>query len=163
MISAAASIETVPSGPGVAPTYRAELLLRFTAHEYLKGNGPGEIVVVVRGRHTYTSESEARVFADLKLMQRNTAWDDRQGVALSEQDTTAQDTTAGSRRAAAEGQNETAFEFTLSNFGVETEWDYSIDTLSRAWLPATEAGQPDGDFPEYSQRSNSPPMAQRPL
>ena len=144
LVSAAASTETVPSNPGIAPTYRALQLLRFTAHEYLKGTGPSEVMVIVRGRHTYTSESEARVFADLKLMQRNTAWDDRQGALFLNR------TRPPGQAGSAEGQNETAFEFTLSNFGVETEWDYSIDTLSRAWLPATEAGQPDGDFPELS-------------
>ncbi len=146
LISASASVETVPSGPGIAPTYRALQLLRFTAHEYLKGNGSDEVVVMVRGRHTHLTEAEARVFADLKLMQRNTAWDDRQGILflnLSAPTTPVQESGAGS-------QNETAFEFTLSNFGVETEWDYSIDTLSRAWLPASEAGQSGGDSSDIS-------------
>ena len=129
LISATASTETAQSGPGVAPTYRALQLLRFTAHEYLKGNGPNEIVVIVRGRHTYITQSEARVFADLRLMQRKTAWDDRQGVLFLNNSSMPVD---------AQGQNETAFEFNLSNYGVETEWDYAIDTLSRAWLPATE-------------------------
>lgn len=146
LISVSAGVETVPSGPGVAPTYRALQTLRFTAHEYLKGSGPDEVVVIVRGRHTHLTEAEARVFADLKLMQRNTAWDDRQGVLflnLSAPTTPVQEGGAGS-------QNEAAFEFTLSNFGVETEWDYSIDTLSRAWLPAVEAGQPDADSTDTS-------------
>ena len=157
LVSASASIEAVPSGPGIAPTYRALQLLRFTAYEYLKGNGPDEVVVMVRGRHTYTSESEARVFADLKLMQRNTAWDDRQGVLFL--NSTAMPVQAGN----AESKSEAAFDFTLSNFGVETEWDYSIDTLSRAWLPAAEAGKPDGESPNTStlqfttDGSSSPP------
>ena len=159
LISASAGVEIVPSGPGIAPTYRALQLLHFTAHEYLKGNGPDEVVVMVRGRHTHLTESEARVFADLKLMQRNTAWDDRQGVLflnLSAPATPVQEGKAGS-------QNETAFKFTLSNFGVETEWDYSIDTLSRAWLPASKTGQPDADSPALStlqfttDGSTSPP------
>ncbi len=129
LISATASTETAQSGPGVAPTYRALQLLRFTAHEYLKGSGPAEIAVIVRGRHTYTTQSEARVFADLRMMQREMAWDDRQGVLFLNSSSMPVDT---------QSQNESAFEFNLSNFGVETEWDYAIDTLSRAWLPATE-------------------------
>ena len=33
-----------------------------------------------------------------------------------------------------------ALEFTLSNYVVQTPWDYSIDTLSRAWFPSGDAG-----------------------
>ena len=138
LLSATASTETAPSGPGIAPTYRALNRMRFTAHEYLKGNGPSEIVVTVRGRHSYTTQSEAQVYADLRLQQRNAAWDDRQGVLFLNRPTTpgqAGDTERGSER----GQSEAEFAFTLSNFGVETVWDYSVDTLSRAWLPANGA------------------------
>ena len=151
LISATAGTETASSGPGVAPTYRALQLLRFTAHEYLKGNGPEEIVVAVRGRHTYASESEARVYADLKLMQRNTTWDDRQGALFL--NSTATPGQAGN----AQSQNETAFEFTLSNFGVETEWDYSIDTLSRAWLP--DAALPDSSMFLFAADDSASPSA----
>ena len=147
--SATSSIETVPGNPGIAPTYRALHLLRFAVHEYLKGNGPSEIVVMVRGRHTHLTQSEARVFADLKLQQRNTTWDNRQGV-LFLNSSTMPIQAGNAERSSAPSPSETAFEFTLSNYGVETEWDYSIDTLSRAWLPAAEAGLPDGVSPDPS-------------
>ena len=147
--SATSSIETVPGDPGIAPTYRALHLLRFAVHEYLKGEGPNEIVVMVRGRHTHLTQSEARVFADLKLQQRNTTWDNRQGV-LFLNNSPAPMQAGNAEGSRAPSPSETVFEFTLSNFGVETEWDYSIDTLSRAWLPAAEAGQPDGVSPDPS-------------
>ena len=57
--SASAGTETVPSDPGVAPTHRAVHLLRFTAHEYLKGSGPSQVVVVVREDHTYVVKADA--------------------------------------------------------------------------------------------------------
>ena len=64
LISATAGVETIPSGPLVAPTHRPVQELRFTVHEYLKGAGPGEALIVVRGEHTYLTESEARRAAD---------------------------------------------------------------------------------------------------
>ena len=59
LLSASARAETVPSDPGVAPTYRPVHELRFTVHEYLKGSGPAEIVVVVRDEYTSNAESDA--------------------------------------------------------------------------------------------------------
>ena len=38
--SATAAVETLPSDPGVTPTYLAVQELRFTVHEYLKGERP---------------------------------------------------------------------------------------------------------------------------
>ena len=78
--AAAAVTETVPSTPGVAPTYRPVQELRFTVHEYLKGSGPTTLLVVVRGTHTFLTEAEARADADFAVLRRVTAWDDRQGV-----------------------------------------------------------------------------------
>ena len=57
LLSATAGTETVPSDPGVAPTYRALQVLRFRAHEYLNGTGPEETVVVVRSDHSYLTEA----------------------------------------------------------------------------------------------------------
>ena len=150
LVSATPSIEVVPGDPGIAPTYRALHLLSFAVHEYLKGNGPNEIVVMVRGRHTHLTQSEARVFADLKLQQRNTTWDNRQGILFLKSSTMPMQV-GHAERSESLSRNETAFVFTLSNYGVETEWDYSIDTLSRAWLPAAEAGHPDGVSPDPSK------------
>ena len=140
--AAAAAVETVPSTPGVAPTYRPVQELRFTVHEYLKGTGPAALVVVVRGTHAFLTEAEARADAVYAVAQRVTAWDDRQGVLFLQ--TPAQpyaSATAGGGAAGAAGSSSApALQFTRSNFHREQEWDYSVDTLSRAWLPARDAG-----------------------
>ena len=135
LLSAAAKTETIPSGEGVAPTYRAVQELRFTAHEYLKGSGPSVAVVVVRSEHTYLTEAEAQRVADKSVSRRNTAWDGRQG-ALFLQPLYPSSTPAGAETAPGQA-SAPAFQFTVSNNG-QSEWDYSIDTVSRSWLPAEE-------------------------
>ena len=136
--AAAAAVETVPSTPGVAPTYRPVQELRFTVHEYLKGTGPAALVVV-RGTHTFLTEAEARADAVYAVAQRVTAWDDRQGV-LFLQTPLEPYTSAAASSGAAGRATAPALQFTRSNFYREQQWDYSVDTLSRAWLPAREAG-----------------------
>ena len=140
--AAAAVTETVPSTPGVAPTYRPVQELRFTVHEYLKGSGPTTLLVVVRGTHTFLTEAEARADADFAVLRRVTAWDDRQGVLFLQ--TPAQPyasaTSSGGAAGAAGSSSAPSLQFTRSNFYREQEWDYSVDTLSRAWLPARDAG-----------------------
>ena len=130
--SATATTETVPSDPGVAPTYQAVQELRFTAHEYLKGSGPTSIVVAVRGGHGYLTQAEAQEAADFFAARRVTAWDDREGVLFL----SALDDTYSPVGGAASG---TALGFTQSNYD-QSPWAYSVDTLSRAWLPARQAG-----------------------
>ena len=133
LASASAGAETVPSEPGVAPTYRAVNELRFTVREYLKGSGPAEVVVVVRDEHTYPAESDALAWAQGQLSLRKTDWDDRRGVLFVK---TGQPYQSGS------GQRNSvtpAYEFTLSN-PYQGPWDYTVDTLSRAWLPSRDAG-----------------------
>ena len=134
--SASTSTETVPSGPGVAPTYRAVNLLRFTVHEYLKGSGPSQVVVVVREEGTAVAEADALRWAEEQLSRRKTTWDDLEGILFLR---TAQPLqTGGASRNS--GSNAATYEFTLSNYIVQTPWDYSIDTLSRAWMPAEDGG-----------------------
>ena len=139
--SAVAATETVPSDPGVAPTYRAVQELRFTAHEYLQGTGPAALVVVVRGTHTYLTEAAARADADYAVLRRVTAWDDRQGVLFLQ--TPAQPYTpaaaSGGAAGAAGRASATVLQFTVSSWD-QSRWDYSVDTLSRSWLPARDAG-----------------------
>ena len=77
--SVVARTETV-TGSGQASSYRPLQELRFTTHEYLKGSGPGEVVVIVEGGKTYATGERAREEADYALSQRNTQWDERQGV-----------------------------------------------------------------------------------
>ena len=76
LLSATAETETVSNGARVASTYRPLQKLRFTAHEYLKGSGPAQAIVIVRGEHTYISETEAQDAADIALARRNTSWMD---------------------------------------------------------------------------------------
>ena len=133
--SVTATTETVPSqGAGVAPTYRPAHELRFTIHEYLKGSGPDEAVVVIPGRHTYLTEAEARREADRSVRVRNAGWDGRQGVLFMNPDQTPDE--AGGESAA---KSPVSNRFFFSRYSpLESEWDYSIDSLSRAWLPASD-------------------------
>ena len=80
LASATAGTESVPSEPGVAPTYRAVSELRFTVHEYLKGSGASEVVIVVRDEDTHVSQEDALSRAQDRLKQRQTTWDDREAV-----------------------------------------------------------------------------------
>ena len=121
--------ETVSNGEGVASTYRPLQTLRFTVHEYLKGSGPSEAVVVVRGAHTYLTEVEARRAAN----RRNTTWDDREAVLFL-----STPASLGAAGASVGSQSAGSFTFFLNNY-TDTPFDYSVDTLSRVWLPARDA------------------------
>ncbi len=139
LMSAAADTEPVPSDPGVAPTYRPVEVLTFQVHEYLKGSGPGEVEVRVRGNLTYLTEAEALAVAGEVLAERNTSWDDREAVLFLNPGIPwylAPSRSSGQQRQGTTDQ----FSFTLSNFGAQPEFEYSVDTLSRAWLPAGNAG-----------------------
>ena len=131
--SATASTETVPSAPGVAPTYEAVQELRFTVHEYLKGSGPTTLLVAVRGGHGFLTQAAAREMAEAAVRRRVTTWDDREGVlflrALDDAYTPAGGAAGGS----------TTLGFTAANYD-QSPWAYSVDTRSRAWLPAQQAG-----------------------
>ncbi len=158
LLSATARTETVPSDPGVTPTYRALQVLRFRVHEYLKGTGPQEAVVVVRSDHSYLTEAEARQTADAVVAERNTAWDDRRGVLFLH--TLPPPVAPGGASGAASGSP--AFRFTLSNPHVQSEWDYAVDTLSRAWLPAGEASGAGGQEGDSSSQEFITDGAQSP-
>ena len=136
--AAAAATETVPSDPGVAATYRPVQELRFTVHEYLKGTGATTLVVVVRGDHTYLTQSRARADADAAVRYRTTTWDDRQGVLFLEAPEQPYTPTAADDAAA------TTLAFTVSNHD-QSPWDYAVNTLSRAWLPARDAPSASGE------------------
>ena len=158
LLSATVGTETVPSDPGVASTYRALQVLRFRAHEHLKGTGPEEAVVMVRSRHSYLTEAEARQTADAAVSERNTAWDDRRGVLFL--NTLLPPVAPGGVSGAASGSP--AFRFTLSNPHVQAEWDYAVDTLSRAWLPAREASGAGGQEGDSSSQEFITDGAQSP-
>ena len=145
--SATAAVETRPGDPGVAPTYLAVQELRFTVHEYLKGSGPTDLLVVVRGRHANPVEAEAREYADYQVRVRVTTWDARQAVLFLEAPSRPYTPADGGGEAAGSSDSTAPaiLAFTRSNHG-RPPWDYSVDTLRPAWLPA-ENMPADGQAP----------------
>ncbi len=145
--SATAAVETLPSDPGVAPTYQAVQELRFTVHEYLKGSGSTELLVVVRGGHAYQTEAEARDFLDYQVQARVTTWDERQAVLFLEAPSSPYTQAAGGGEAAGSSATTSpvVLQFTRSNYG-QPPWAYSVDTLRPAWLPA-ENTPAEGEAP----------------
>ena len=134
-LSATPATERVPSADdSVASTCQAVQELRFKVHEYLKGSGGDEVVVVVKGDDTYLTETEARREAALSVASRNAKWDEVQGALFlrtnhtSDEPALRSDDEASAIMAA----------FTRSN-PIQSAWDYSVDTLSRTWLPAQDA------------------------
>ena len=100
--------------------------------------------MALRGRHTYLTAAEALQAATESVSVRNTTWDGREGVLFLNPlrlpyspagDSNGSDPGSGDRAPTAP-----AFAFTLSNPEVQSEWDYAVDTLSRAWLPARDDG-----------------------
>ncbi len=141
LLSVTVETETVSGDEGASPTYRPVHKLRFTAHEYVKGSGLSEIVVVVRPRHTHPTEAEARDLADWLLSQRNTTWDNRQALLFLIRVTRDlyrdwYDLPTG---APSSGDSTSVDTFGFAQLGnnVQSVWDYAIDTLSRVWLPSS--------------------------
>ena len=144
LVSATAAVQTIPGDPGVASTFRPMQVLRFRANQYLKGEGPAELTVEVldssygieiRGNlySGYLTEVEAMEAAQKILARRNTTWDDRprvlflEGSSLPSSPSDGATGTAGGR-----------FGFVQSNNAVQSSFQYSVDSLSRTWLPANE-------------------------
>ena len=155
--SATSTTETIPSqGVGVSPTHRPVQELRFTIHEYLKGTGPNEVQVVVRGDHTYLTAAEALEVAKQSVASRVTAWDNRQAVIFLED--TWEPYPAGGASASAATK---ALTFTYSSLHL-SRFDYAIGELSRSWLPAasaatTTAAQSSGSVSFITDGAKSPP------
>ncbi len=114
--------------------------LRFIVHEYLKGSGPSEILVVARGdEDTYKTVTKAHEVAGYTMSRRTTTWDNRQGVLFLR-------TLDGSSRfvaryasANATGAATTTAFAMYSGAPYEGWWEHTVDTLSRGWLPAGDA------------------------
>ncbi len=148
--SVTAATETIPCKGSSAVAYRPVHELRFTVHEYLKGSGPPEILVVARDdEYTYATVAEAREVADYAMSYRDTTWDNHQAVLfLRTLDglswLTARYTPTNSVSVSA---NTTAFKI-YSGAPYESWWHhtgsniYIGETLSRGWLPA--GGSSDG-------------------
>ena len=141
LLSAAAATEALSGSGGGSRVYRPVHRLRFAVHEYIEGRGPSKILVVVRPRDTQSTEAGARKEADRLLSQRNTTWDDRQALLLLIRPTrdwysdwySIPDVKGGARN---------TFAFPRSGNSAQSVWEYSIDTLSRVWLPSTSAEVP---------------------
>ncbi len=122
--------------------YRAVHEFRFTIHEYLKGGGPSEALIVVRSENVYTTVAEARAVAIYTMSRRTTTWDDRQGVLfLNALDGTsfvrAQYAPTNSVGSSVGATTTTAYEINASAY--ESWWEHTVDTNSRGWLPAEKA------------------------
>ena len=141
LLSATAATEALSGSGGGSRVYRPVHRLRFTVHEYIEGSGPSEILVVVRPRDTHPTEGAARREADRLLSQRNTTWDDRQALLLLIRATRSWYSDWYSIPDVVGGAGNT-FAFPRSGNSVQSVWDYSIDTLSRVWLPSNSAEVP---------------------
>ena len=143
LLSAAAATETLSGAEGVSPTYRPLHKLRFTVHEYIKGSGSAEIVVIVRPRGTLSTEADAHDFADLWLSPRNTTWDDRQALLFLIPETRKwyNDWYDMPNVVSDPGESLSVdtFVFPRSGNNVQSIWKYTIDTLARVWLPSSSA------------------------
>ena len=73
-------VETVSSGLGVAPTYKATHIFQFNVIEYLRGEGPREITVRHQSNESFVSEEEAWGIAKRSFERRNASWDNREAV-----------------------------------------------------------------------------------
>lgn len=143
LLSGEPSIETVVGNPGVAPTYKAVHRYQFNVIEYLRGGGPEEITVRYRSNDAYLTEEEAWGIAKRSFEFRNASWDDREAVLfLIGQN---QSGVSG-----ASGQQPQTFQFPTWAWG---EFQYTVDTLNRVWLPSAQASGAAGQSADEEARS----------
>ena len=148
LLSITAAVETVDVDP---PLYRPMHVLRFRASEYLKGTGPNEFTIEVtdtspellvdRPRDGYATEAEAVQVATDLLGARNSEWDAQPAVLfLKGPYSSVASQTPGPARATG-----TTAIFTLTNNyrTAQDSFKYTVDTLSRGWLPTKDAGASD--------------------
>ena len=140
LVSVTPTAKTVASDEeGSADTYRATQELRFKIHEYLKGEGFDQIVVLVGDDDTCPTAAQAQQEADISVRYRNTTWDGRESVLfLRTPRVSPESDGAHAGEEAGDPDSEMTAFFVRSN-PFESPWDYSVDTLSRAWLPAWDA------------------------
>ena len=159
LLSITAAVETVDVDP---PLYRPMHVLRFRASEYLKGTGPNEFTIEVtdtspellvdRPRDGYATEAEAVQVATDLLGARNSEWDAQPAVLfLKGPYSSVVSQTPGPARATG-----TTAIFTLTNNyrTAQDSFKYTVDTLSRGWLPTEQTLELTGDAvrasnPEY--------------
>jgi len=169
-VSATAAVQTVPGDPGVAATYRPMQVLTFRASEYLKGTGPTQFTVeVLDSSYSYeqagevysgylTQEAAMTAATDL-LAQRNTTWDSRPGVLFLKGPLNSVAPSGGASGASGDSTSQ-AFGFVQSNVAVQGDFAYTVDTLSRTWLPSketpTEGASGTSANPEYITDGDPP-------
>ena len=140
-VSATAGVETISRTP---PKYLPVQVLQFRADEYLKGTGPVQLMVEVplfpsgnKLRSSYWREDRDTAQSDSVglLAERNTAWDDRPGILFLTGPVTPIASSGGIT-----GAYTDAYNMTHVKWLEQGSFQYTIDTSSRAWLPASEAG-----------------------
>ena len=146
LLSVTGTIEAKPSRDfGVAPTYGEMHLLHFKIHEYLRGEGADQILVMVpggSGQHIL-SEVDARESLELTLELRNSVWDNHQAILFisTPQASTHHCLIPQELPTSTVDGSKLPFSYLVRrNIGYDWEksWEYSVEHLSRAWLPAQQ-------------------------
>ena len=146
LLSVTGTIEAKPSKDfGVAPSYAAVHLLHFKIHEYLRGEGDDQVLVMVPANSSQhiLSEADARAYTDRTLEYRNSTWDNHQAILFI---TTPQTNTHRCLipqelpTSTVDGSKLPFSYLVRRNIGYDWEksWEYSVEHLSRAWLPAQQ-------------------------
>ena len=149
----------------MADVYLPKQVLTFTASEYLKGTGPTTFTVEVMDDgpvqesdeelyEGYLTRAAAQTASDAILAARNTTWDNRPGVIFLQ----SPPTSTASGQSQSPSTPSRVYGFTLSNFGAFSDFEYSVDTQSRPWLPSDtepaseeeESGGPSGQSEDTS-------------
>ena len=142
-VSATAGVDTY-EGPPAA--YLPMHTLQFRASQYLKGTGPTEFTVEVLdyGPHTppsgYLNREHVLDLARSSLEARNTQWDSRTGVLfLKGPLAAASEVSTDSSSRSPQSEPAGVFHLTNNDLLNQSAFQYTVDTLSRDWLPASEA------------------------
>ncbi len=144
-VSTTAAVETVPTDP---PLYRPMHVLKFSATEYLNGTGPDEITIEVTDtspplmyierQKEHATQEEALAVATALIQNHNADWDSRPAVlflsgpysSVATQDSDESDPASAS-------STTTVFTLTNNNRTAQDSFKYTVDSLSRGWLPAS--------------------------
>ena len=137
--------------------------LRFTVHEYLKGNGGDEVLVVARPlpyrqrdwcgpvSEWYAAKIGAEREAQNALSYRRTTWDDRQAILYLIPESTPwysshfsmTDVPFSTGRLGAPDSYVFPLQGPLRAEYYVGTWSYTIDTVERVWMPADRVEIPD--------------------
>ena len=153
-LSVAPGTETMSAAEGEEPTYRPVLTMNFRAMEYLKGTGPNEFYVELQseGYESYQIDGQyyrgyltqaAALQEAIKLTTaRDTKYDDRPGILfLHGPVIPVVSPTDGGKSGSVATPVSGGLSSSVTTYGLmlhhrNGSFDYSVDTTSRAWLPA---------------------------